>query len=169
LAGLLPTAHIGDGAKTSHLFQLETTLTVIRALLYQVPFNFLALLFIWRKMSFPQPPCAKAPHDQNMNQEDCTRSKLRRIDFSGSTSLALANVSLLLFLDRLQANPDSLGQDSTTMIPLSTWLAFLAVFLLVEGFWASEPIIPLRLLVKRNVVSSYAIQFLQTGAQMAVS
>jgi hypothetical protein len=118
-------------------------------------------------MSFPPPPVPK--NSNETNPEDCRRSKLKRIDFSGSTSLALANVSLLLFLDRLQANPVSIGQDSTTLVPLSTWLAFLAIFVLVEGFWASEPIIPLRLLVKRNVVSSYAIQFLQTGAQMAVS
>ncbi|KAK4125806.1 MFS general substrate transporter [Parathielavia appendiculata] len=136
------------------------------ALLYQVPLNFFALLFIWRKMSFPPPPIPKTPNEPN--SEDCRRSKLRRIDFSGSMSLALANVSLLLFLDRLQTNPDSIGHDMSTMIPMSTWVTFLVIFLLVEAIWAKEPIIPLGLLVERNVVSSYGIQFLQTGAQMAL-
>jgi hypothetical protein len=118
-------------------------------------------------MDFPQSPCVENTKD--LNEQDCHSSKLKRIDFSGSISLALANVSLLLFLDRLRGNPENLFRDLFTMLPMSTWLGFLAIFLVVEGFWAREPIIPLRLLVKRNVVSSYAIQFLQTGAQMAVS
>ena len=119
-------------------------------------------------MSFPEPrgPITKCVDDPS--PENCRRSKLGRIDFPGSIALAFANVSLLLFLDRLQANPDNMGRDLATMVPMSMWLGSLAIFLLVEGFWAREPIIPLRLLVKRNVVSSYAIQFLQTGAQMAV-
>jgi hypothetical protein len=119
-------------------------------------------------MTFPQPRAPIVKGVDHSSPEDCRRSKLGRIDFPGSITLALANVSLLLFLDQLQANPDNLGRDPATMVPMSTWLGSLLVFLLVEGLWAKEPIIPLRLLVKRNVVSSYAIQFLQTGAQMAV-
>jgi hypothetical protein len=128
--------------------------------------NLLALVFIWQKMSFPKPPVLKATDDPS--EEACRSSKLRRVDFSGSISLAFANVSLLLLLDKLQSSPAVLGRDVWAMAPLFTWVAFMVVFVLVEGLWAREPIIPLRLLVKRNVASSYAIQFLQTGAQMAV-
>ncbi|KAK4134629.1 MFS general substrate transporter [Trichocladium antarcticum] len=136
------------------------------ALLFQVPFNLLGLVFIWWRMDFPQSSCAEDTKDPN--EETCRISKLKRIDFSGSISLALANVSLLLFLDRIRKDPENIGRDLLTMLPMSTWVGFLATFLLVEGFWAREPIIPLRFLIKRNVVSAYAIQFLQTGAQMAL-
>ncbi|KAK4099251.1 MFS general substrate transporter [Parathielavia hyrcaniae] len=133
------------------------------ALLFQVPLNFLALLYIWRDMSFPPPPMPKSCGDPNA--EDCRLSKLRRVDFSGSTTLALANVSLLLFLDRLQSSPGSFGRDLSSVIPMSTWLLFLVVFLLVEALWAREPIIPLRLLTERNVMSLYGIQ-LYTSAPL---
>ncbi len=138
-----------------------------RALLFQVPFNLLAAIYIWKKMTFPAPPTSKT-HANPTQEEPNRRSKLRRIDFSGSVSLALANVSVLLLLDQVQASPDTFGQDSSTLFPLSTWLVFMTLFFFAEAFWAREPIIPLRLLAKRNVVSSYAIQFLQTGAQMAL-
>jgi hypothetical protein len=42
-------------------------------------------------------------------------------------------------------------------------------FLLVEGFWAKEPIFPLRLLLNRDVLTSYTNIAFQTGAQGAVS
>ncbi|KAL2022365.1 hypothetical protein VTK56DRAFT_5432 [Thermocarpiscus australiensis] len=136
------------------------------SLLYQVPLNFAGLWFIWRKVSFPQPAEGKDIDDHS--QAGVQSSRLGRIDFAGSTALALANVSLLLFLDRLQTTPGSLGEDLFAVLPMSTWLGFLAVFVVVEGFWAKEPILPPRLLANRNVVSSYAIQFFQTGAQMAL-
>lgn len=43
------------------------------------------------------------------------------------------------------------------------------LFLIVEGFWAKEPIFPLRLLLNRDVVTSYITLGFQTGAQAAVS
>lgn len=56
-----------------------------------------------------------------------------------------------------------------------TILAFFAasvatgtLFLVVEGFWAREPIFPLRLLLNRDVVTSYVNLGFQTGAQGAV-
>ncbi|RDL37138.1 uncharacterized protein BP5553_04571 [Venustampulla echinocandica] len=130
------------------------------ALLYQTPLNILSLVFIWWKMTFP------LPHQTEDTQETPPRSKFRRIDFSGAISLGLANCSLLLFLDQIQRNFGNF-QPLHAAIPGGTWIAFIAVFIAVEAFWAKEPILPLRLMVKRNVFSSYAIQFLQTAAQMA--
>jgi hypothetical protein len=43
------------------------------------------------------------------------------------------------------------------------------LFLLVEAFWAKEPIIPLRLLRNRDVITSYINLGFQSGAQIAVS
>lgn len=42
------------------------------------------------------------------------------------------------------------------------------LFMVVEGFWAKEPIFPLRLLLNRDVVTSYINLAFQTGAQGAV-
>ncbi|KAK0636759.1 major facilitator superfamily domain-containing protein [Bombardia bombarda] len=135
------------------------------SLLYQVPLNILGLAFIWWKMSFPPPPSKMM---ENEDGASCQQSKLKRIDFSGSASLGLANVSLLLLLDRIQQNPKNFIADWMAIIPLSTWVSFLVVFILIEAFWAREPILPLRLLANRNVLSAYSIQFLQTAAQMAL-
>ncbi|KAK0726524.1 major facilitator superfamily domain-containing protein [Apiosordaria backusii] len=139
------------------------------ALLYHVPINLAGLIFIWAKMSFPKP----APPDSkgagnSLTTKPTQYSKFKRIDFSGSTSLAIANVSLLLFLDQVQKTPDNLAHNPMAMVPMSTWLGFFVLFLLVEAFWAREPIFPLRLLRQRNVVSAYVIQFVLTTAQVAL-
>ncbi|TGO63762.1 hypothetical protein BCON_0011g00860 [Botryotinia convoluta] len=42
------------------------------------------------------------------------------------------------------------------------------LFFLVEGFWAKEPIFPLRLLRNRDVLTSYINLGFQSGAQMAM-
>ncbi|KAK4184064.1 putative multidrug resistance protein fnx1 [Podospora australis] len=137
------------------------------ALLYHVPINFLGMIFIWWKMSFPFPPGPNTKSD-NAGPGASRFSKFNRIDFSGSTTLAIANVALLLFLDRLQKSFGDFGHDTQALVSLSIWLGFTIVFLLVEGFWAREPVFPLRLLRKRNVVSAYVIQFLLTAAQVAL-
>lgn len=160
------------------------------SLLYQVPLNTFGLIFIWWKMSFPSPP---SPHSSAPSHcpptsstpstpSSSAKSKLSRIDFPGSLTLGLSNVSLLLLLDRIQhptspstsSSSSSLDittflQDPYTITALSLWLLSLTFFLLIESFYAREPILPLRLLfLTQNVLSSYAIQFLQTVAQMAL-
>ncbi|KAK4652045.1 hypothetical protein QC762_607860 [Podospora pseudocomata] len=140
------------------------------ALLYHVPLNLTGLIFIWAKMSFPKPtaPDTKAVGRNPTTTKETAYAKFKRIDLSGSTSLAIANVSLLLFLDQIEKGPENLVHNAMAMVPMSTWLGFLVVFLLVEAFWSREPIFPLRLLRKRNVVSAYAIQFVFTAAQVAL-
>jgi hypothetical protein len=41
-------------------------------------------------------------------------------------------------------------------------------FILVEAYWAKEPVFPLRLLRNRDVLTSYVGLGCQSGAQMAV-
>ncbi len=101
-------------------------------------------------------------------QERFPASKLRRIDSLGAITLGGSNVFLLLFLDRVPKHINVL-QDAFTLTSAGAWVAFGVLFFLAEAYWAPEPILPLRLLAKRNVLSSYGIQFLQTAAQMAVS
>jgi len=133
------------------------------ALLYPVPLNVLGLIFIWWRMSFPP-----VNHDHvDPTEQNGTWSKLRRVDISGAVSLAIANCSLLLFLDEAQCGIDVV-KHVTAIVPGMLWILSFGMFLLVEAFWAKEPIFPLQLMTKRNVFSSYAIQLLQTAAQMAL-
>ncbi|KAK1780194.1 major facilitator superfamily domain-containing protein [Copromyces sp. CBS 386.78] len=152
------------------------------SLIYQVPLNTFGLVFIWWNMSFPSPSSSSCPLSPSASSTPLSsaKSKLSRIDFPGSLTLGLSNVSLLLLLDRIQHPPSSTSsssaldmttflQDPYTITALSLWLLSLTFFLLIESLYAREPILPLRLLfLTRNVLSSYAIQFLQTAAQMAL-
>ncbi|KAK3988381.1 putative multidrug resistance protein fnx1 [Cladorrhinum sp. PSN332] len=126
-------------------------------LVYHIPINTAAAIFIWRRMNFPLPSAVAST----------TKSKFKRIDFAGSISLAIANVSFLLFLHRAQKHPE-LNGNAAAVIPLSTWLSFIALFMLVEAFWAKEPIFPLQLLTRPNVISAYAMQFLLAGRHLAL-
>ncbi|EGO58828.1 hypothetical protein NEUTE1DRAFT_120758 [Neurospora tetrasperma FGSC 2508] len=154
---------------------ISDTLNWRWSLLCQVPLNTFGLVFIWWTMSFPSPSSSSCSSPSSASS---AKSKLKRIDFPGSLTLGLSNVSLLLLLDRIQHLPsqkdDNLSlttflQDPYTVIALFLWLLSLTSFLLVESLYAREPILPLRLLfLTRNVLSSYAIQFLQTVAQMAL-
>jgi hypothetical protein len=136
-----------------------------RSLLYSVPLNALILLFIWRNM--PYPALLKEPYDEG-DKEELSSFKFRRVDLLGVITLGLANCSFLLFFDQAQRNMDIL-HNLFAVIPAGTWIIFLAAFIGIEAYYAHEPIFPLRLMMKRNVISSYAIQFLQTTAQVAVS
>ena len=93
-------------------------------------------------------------------------AKLRRVDFLGSLSLAVAIVGFLAVLD--------LGGQKLPWTHPIIWIIFGAAavfsifFVLIEAFVANEPIFPLRLLVHRDVVTAYLIAALQTAAQVAV-
>ena len=58
--------------------------------------------------------------------------------------------------------------SSKTLVLFGTSLVAGTLFLLAEGFWVKEPIFPLRLLLNRDVVTSYINLAFQTGAQGAV-
>jgi hypothetical protein len=65
------------------------------------------------------------------------------------------------------------GQKMPWDSPLVVVLASLSLslgllFLLVEGYWAKEPVFPLRLLIHRDVLTAYLIAGLQTAAQLEV-
>ena len=59
--------------------------------------------------------------------------------------------------------------DSPLVLVLTSLsLALGLLFLLVEGYWAKEPVFPLRLLIHRDVLTAYLIASLQTAAQLGV-
>jgi MFS family permease len=142
------------------LFKAKT----IRSLLLQVPFNVLGILLIWRTMKLPGP---KPEEDSRKGEQDDTHPQVNRIDFLGALSLGFANTFLLLFLDRMQSSFE-VWKDTFARATAGACITFAMTFVLVEAYWAREPILPLRLILRRNVLSSYLIQFSQTAAQMAV-
>ena len=103
-------------------------------------------------------------------EEDGARSsteKLRRIDFLGSMSLALAIVGFLLILD--------IGGQKVHWTHPLVWIlfgvafVFSVIFALVEAYVAREPIFPLQLIIHRDVLSAYLVIALLGAAQFGVN
>lgn len=123
----------------------------------QCPPAMLALALVAYKLQVPAMNDSKQTHLQ----------KLGRIDFLGAIFLSVSIVCGLLVLDlggqRLTwTEPIVLGLFGAALISLH-------LFLLIEGFHAKEPIFPLRLLLNRDVITTYINLGFQTGAQGAVS
>jgi hypothetical protein len=94
-------------------------------------------------------------------------SKLRRIDFLGAILLSISIVCGLMVLE--MGGQRVIWTSPKILTLLGSSLITGNLFILVEGFWAKEPIFPLRLLLNRDVVTSYINLAFQTGAQGAVS
>lgn len=93
-------------------------------------------------------------------------SKLRRIDFIGAISLALAIVSLL---GALSLGGQDLPWGHPVVISMaagSVALGFL--FVVWEKRYALEPVFPPALVVRRDIAVSYLIMAFQTAAQVSV-
>ena len=121
----------------------------------------LAILLVLWKLDNPK---ASAPSEDEDSKHPI--SKVRRIDFMGSASLALAIVGFLLVLDLGgQRLPWS---HPVIWIMFATSIIFSIVFLIIEAYVAREPIFPLRLLRQRDVITAYSINFLIMGAQFGV-
>ncbi|KAF2759098.1 MFS general substrate transporter [Pseudovirgaria hyperparasitica] len=135
------------------------------AFLYQTPIVLLTIIFVWWKMEIPN----AAKKIENYADEDRSSwtKKLKRIDFGGSITLGIANIGLVLFLDEISKDLN-LAQNTLAIVSMVIWLVFLVAFAVCEGFIAHEPVLPLRLLIKRNVFAAYMIQFMQTAAQVAL-
>lgn len=105
----------------------------------------------------------------NLDNEDnlSTSGKLARIDFLGSSLLALFILFLLI--------PLELGGEtlpwSHPIIPslFAGAIMSLVSLVLVEKRWATEPILDLSLFRQRDVVLGFLIMALQAAAQVGVS
>ncbi|KAL8669469.1 MAG: hypothetical protein Q9168_005942 [Polycauliona sp. 1 TL-2023] len=132
----------------------------------QCPLTVIAIgLVAWRLDGQP-PPAVEDDVDNEAKTTTTVKGKLRRIDFIGSVSLALAIIGFLLVLD--------LGGQKLPWTHPTVWILFALgclfsiAFALVEAYVAPEPIFPLRLLVHRDVISAYLPNVLLTAAQFAV-
>ncbi|KAF7942589.1 uncharacterized protein EAE97_006043 [Botrytis byssoidea] len=125
--------------------------------LAQCPPTILALMLVlWKLDITPQQTCGKQFHF----------SKLRRIDFLGSIFLSVSIVCGLMVLDLGGHRMPWTDLKLLSLFGISVAAGIL--FFLIEGFWAKEPIFPLRLLRNRDVLTSYINLGFQSGAQMAM-
>ncbi|KAI4089855.1 MAG: hypothetical protein LQ344_005114 [Seirophora lacunosa] len=113
----------------------------------------------------------KLPKSTNRPPPDPSKgshaAKFSRIDIPGSVLIFCTIASLLLVLD---LGGKKLSLDSPILIGLiCATLAFAVFFVLVEGYWAKEPVFPLRLALDRDVATAYAGAALQLAAEFGVS
>ncbi|KAI9925211.1 hypothetical protein ASPWEDRAFT_164322 [Aspergillus wentii DTO 134E9] len=108
------------------------------AFLIQVPFIVVSCLLVVFTVKVP------------VKESDA--SKLKRIDFLGAITLL---ITLVLFLLGLNAGGSQVSWTHPlvlTSLPLS--VVFLGIFIYIEANVASEPVIPVRLLLDRTVASA---------------
>lgn len=129
-----------------------------RSFLGQCPPTILALALVAWKLDISS---------KEEGPRQCHLSKLKRIDFLGAIFLSLSIVCGLLVLDL--GGQRMSWTDPMVLGLFSASTASLSLFALVEGHVAKEPIFPLRLLLNRDVITSYINLCFQTGAQGAVS
>ena len=99
--------------------------------------------------------------------ENAKASKLRRIDFLGAFLLATTIFAFLLLLNLLSKR---LKLTDPVIIGLfSLWIGSCLLWILVEARFAAEPVFPLRLLLHRDVLTTYLIVGLGITAHMSVT
>jgi hypothetical protein len=128
-----------------------------RSFLGQCPPTLLAMALVAWKLEIPT---------QEPKLKESQYSKLMRIDFLGAFLLSTSIVWGLLVLDL--GGQQIPWSDVRILAMFSASLVTGICFLLVEAFWATEPVFPLRLLLNRDVVTSYINLCFQSAAQMAV-
>lgn len=142
-----------------YLVNASGTDPVDRSFLGQVPIFVAAVILCWIVL----PPLK---HDNSPGPSTKLTSKLGRIDFAGAALLGLGILSLML---PLEIGGAKLPWSHPAIICLFVaGSLLLGLFLIVEKYWAREPIFPVRLMYNRNVVLCYFIGGCQMAAQMTV-
>lgn len=130
-----------------------------RAFLTQIPLLLVSIALVWWKLEEPKTELKRT--DQS------AIAKWKRIDFLGALFMSLTILPVMLALDM---GGQHIPWSSPFMIVLFSISAVSAiVFCLVESYWATEPIFPLKLLGHYVVVTSYVQFAIQTAIQVAVS
>ena len=137
--------------------------------LCQAPLALVLLALVWWKLPSEFEHEHNAVARENSTVETTghpTLSKLRRIDFLGAFLIAISMVALLLALNF--ASKRLKFFDPLVIGLILLWISSSLLFLLVEAKYASEPIIPLRLLLERDVLTAYLIIGLLMAGSMSV-
>ncbi|KAI0594095.1 major facilitator superfamily domain-containing protein [Biscogniauxia sp. FL1348] len=126
----------------------------------QAPIFVLAMIICW--MILPNIGQTRGRDDDDEQPAE----KLARIDFLGAFFLGTGLLALLLPLKIAGQKVPWL--HPTILILFGSGILLLLLFAVTEALWANEPIFPLRLLRKKDVVISYLITILQVAAQVGM-
>ncbi|KAF3317848.1 hypothetical protein TWF173_009669 [Orbilia oligospora] len=136
---------------------VKETKLIIRSFLGQVPLAVLAIAMVSIKLNIP--------HKGKQRKTENLFQRFQRIDFTGALSLAASLSLFLVFLDEagkrmFLANKLLIGSGIGSLI-------FGVIFFYVEAYVAKEPILSLRILTQRDVLSVYSTLGLTTGSQIS--
>ncbi|KAF3211712.1 hypothetical protein TWF106_010164 [Orbilia oligospora] len=136
---------------------VKETKLIIRSFLGQVPLAVLAIAMVSIKLNIA--------HKGKQRKTENFLQRFQRIDFTGALSLAASLSLFLVFLDEagkrmFSANKLLIGSGIGSLI-------FGVIFFYVEAYVAKEPILSLRILTQRDVLSVYSTLGLTTGSQIS--
>lgn len=117
--------------------------------LIQFPLAITSALSVYFFLRLPSSPVA-------FNSDSNFKTKLRRVDFIGATTLVLAVFFLLLGFDR---GGDVRWDDRFTISFLAGFAVFAFGFGLTESRYATEPLAPTRIIANRSLLASYGVNF----------
>ncbi|KAF4961861.1 hypothetical protein FSARC_10019 [Fusarium sarcochroum] len=127
--------------------------------LAQFPLALLGLgLVLWK---LPEP---KHDETQAKDVSEPTESQINRVDFLGAITLICTILTGLLSLDL--ATKEGIGAITISLV--AAFGLFLTLFYVVETYWAKEPILPLDLVLKRDILTSYLIICFQAAGQFGL-
>ncbi|KAK6349224.1 hypothetical protein TWF730_009976 [Orbilia blumenaviensis] len=127
------------------------------AFLFQTPATLLAAFLVLVNLNIP--------HRHPDANDRTTWQKFKRIDFAGAFTLVPAVLTLLIALDR---GGNISWSDKTVMITAPISAVLFISFLLIEGFYASDPFAPPRIIFDRGLSSCYAVYFFSMAGFFAI-
>nr|XP_019013607.1 multidrug resistance protein fnx1 [Kwoniella pini CBS 10737]OCF52388.1 multidrug resistance protein fnx1 [Kwoniella pini CBS 10737] len=131
----------------------------------QVPLLLITAGCIYTFVNFPQ-----ASSIENGSR---WKKQLGRIDWLGSLTLALGVGTLLLSMSIKTSTTKSNGKDYKFSDPIIFGLLMISViilclFVLIEGYYSKEPILPLKLLIRRTPLSIAISSFTMVLGQYSI-
>ncbi|KAL2678794.1 hypothetical protein Neosp_009545 [[Neocosmospora] mangrovei] len=127
--------------------------------LIQLPVALAGLaLVLWK---LPEPKEAVSEEDAD---SQLTGSKISRVDFAGAATLVATVLTGLLSLDFCTKH--DLGLVVYSLV--GAFVLSLSLFCAIEKYYAKEPILPLELVFKREVLTSYSIVCFQAAGQFGL-
>jgi MFS family permease len=129
----------------------------------QVPLTiFASLLIAWKFKK-----TIGLPNGELITANKKEISKIKRIDFIRAALLSTAIVSFLFSVDFLAEHES--GQTLKLIVTTSSFFILILTFIIVEAKYIKEPIFSPKLVLRRDVATTYLINIFQSGAQMAVN
>jgi MFS family permease len=135
--------------------------------LAQVPLTILAIMIVsWTLEHRPQKVATQNETSEEEEEAPPAHSKLSRVDFVGSALLVSVIISFLFAVE--EVGKDLILKNAALILTIVGSVVLALIFIGYELKVAQEPVFPPRILLQRDVATSYLICLLQSGAQLAL-